>query len=51
VEDGARWEEALRTAAESTVIPYCCGRDSQGALEAPAVDALRELLRGQVRLL
>jgi hypothetical protein len=30
VEDGARWAEALRTAAESTVIPYCCGRDSQG---------------------
>jgi MoxR-like ATPase len=45
VEDGARWVDALRTAAESTVIPYCCGRDSQGALEAPAVDALRELLR------
>jgi MoxR-like ATPase len=49
VEDGAPWAEALATAAESTVIPYCCGRDSQGALEAPAVDALRDLLRRQAQ--
>jgi hypothetical protein len=50
VEDGARWAEALATAAECTVIPFCCGRDSQGALEAPAVDALRELVRNHAQI-
>jgi MoxR-like ATPase len=51
VEDGMTWAEALGRALEHTVIPYCCARDSQGALETEAVNAVRDLLRPLVRTL
>jgi hypothetical protein len=51
VEEGDPWTVALSTAAESTVIPYCCARDSQGALDEPAANAMRDLLRPLTRAL
>jgi len=43
---GVAWPEAILRAADLTAIPFCCARDTAGALDAPAAEAFRDWLRG-----
>ena len=42
---GVTWREAVAAAANVTAIPYVCARTTQGQLERPAVDSVRDWLR------
>jgi hypothetical protein len=44
-EGGLGWGEAVIAAAELTVIPFACPRDTDGYLEAPSAQSLREQIR------
>jgi MoxR-like ATPase len=43
--EGLDWAEAVLTAAELTAIPFACPRDTDGYLEAPSAQALRDQIR------
>lgn len=42
---GMGWGEAVLAAAELTAIPFACPRDTDGYLEAPSAQSLREQIR------
>jgi MoxR-like ATPase len=44
-EGGLSWGEAVIAAAELTAIPFACPRDTDGYLEAPSAQSLREQIR------
>ncbi|HEV2238957.1 MAG TPA: MoxR family ATPase [Ktedonobacterales bacterium] len=53
VAEGVSWAQAVMSAAEVTAIPFACPRDSDGYLEAPSAQSLRDQIRrivGAVRL-
>jgi hypothetical protein len=44
-EGGLGWGEAVVSAAELAAIPFACPRDTDGYLEAPSAQSLREQIR------
>ena len=42
--DGLPVPDALRAAAETTLLPYCVGRDQHGALDQAAAADLRRVV-------